>query len=77
MAVASLEQMGRIYDRIAELVGQHRSTLVFVNTRRMVEKLSHQLEQRLGEDQVAAHHGSMSRERRLQAEERLKSGAAA
>jgi ATP-dependent helicase Lhr and Lhr-like helicase len=74
-AVASLEQLGRIYDRIAELVGQHRSTLVFVNTRRMVEKLSHQLEQRLGEDQVVAHHGSMSRERRLQAEERLKAGA--
>ena len=74
-AVASNEQMGRIYDRIAELVGQHRSTLVFVNTRRMVEKLSHQLEERLGAEQVAAHHGSMSRERRLQAEERLKAGA--
>ncbi len=74
-AVASLEQLGRIFDRIAELVAQHTTTLVFVNTRRMVERLSHQLEQRLGADQVAAHHGSMSRERRLQAEERLKSGA--
>ncbi|MBZ0231985.1 MAG: DEAD/DEAH box helicase, partial [Deltaproteobacteria bacterium] len=74
-AVASLDQLGRIYDRIAELVLQHRTTLVFVNTRRLVERLAHQLEQRLGEDQVAAHHGSMSRELRLRAEERLKSGA--
>ena len=74
-AVASLEQLGRVYDRIAELVSQHKTTLVFVNTRRLVEKVSHQLEERLGEDQVAAHHGSMSREMRLRAEERLKSGA--
>ncbi|HVV85663.1 MAG TPA: DEAD/DEAH box helicase, partial [Kofleriaceae bacterium] len=73
-AVASNEQMGRIYDRIAELVGQHRSTLVFVNTRRMVEKVAHHLEERLGVEQVAAHHGSMSRELRLKAEERLKAG---
>ncbi|MCL4223439.1 MAG: DEAD/DEAH box helicase [Myxococcales bacterium] len=74
-AVASLEQLGRVHDRIAELVGQHRTTLVFVNTRRMVERVAHQLEERLGEDQVVAHHGSMSRELRLRAEERLKSGA--
>ncbi|HUQ06678.1 MAG TPA: DEAD/DEAH box helicase [Kofleriaceae bacterium] len=74
-AVASLDQLARVYDRIAELVTQHKTTLVFVNTRRLVERLSHQLEERLGPDQVAAHHGSMSRERRLQAEERLKAGA--
>lgn len=74
-AVASHEQMGRIYDRIAELVGTHRTTLVFVNTRRMVERVAHQLEQRLGEEHVVAHHGSMSRERRFMAEERLKTGA--
>ncbi len=74
-AVASLDQLGRVYDRIAELVSQHRTTLVFVNTRRLVERVAHQLEERLGEDQVAAHHGSMSRELRLRAEERLKSGA--
>ncbi len=74
-AVASLEQLGRVYDRIAELVGQHQTTLVFVNTRRMVERVSHQLEERLGVDQVVAHHGSMSREMRLRAEERLKAGA--
>ena len=73
-AVASLEQMGRVYDRIAELVGQHHTTLVFVNTRRLVERVSHALEQRLGESEVVAHHGSMSRERRFAAEERLKAG---
>ena len=74
-AVASLEQLARIYDRIAELVAQHKTTLVFVNTRRLVERISHQLEERLGADQVVAHHGSMSRELRLRAEERLKTGA--
>ncbi|MEZ4403120.1 MAG: DEAD/DEAH box helicase [Kofleriaceae bacterium] len=74
-AVASHEQMGRVYDRIAALVLEHRTTLVFVNTRRMVERVAHALEQRLGEADVVAHHGSMSRERRLMAEERLKTGA--
>ncbi|MBK7191535.1 MAG: DEAD/DEAH box helicase [Myxococcales bacterium] len=73
-AVASLEQMGRVYDRIAELVGHHRTTLVFVNTRRLVERVAHALEQRLGETEVVAHHGSMSRERRFMAEARLKAG---
>jgi ATP-dependent Lhr-like helicase len=73
-AVASHEQMGRVYDRIAELVGQHQTTLVFVNTRRLVERVAHALEERLGEDQVVAHHGSMSRELRFAAEQRLKQG---
>jgi ATP-dependent Lhr-like helicase len=73
-AVASHEQMGRVYDRIIELIGQHRTTLVFVNTRRMVERVAHALEERLGEAEVVAHHGSMSRERRLAAEARLKAG---
>jgi ATP-dependent Lhr-like helicase len=66
-----------VYDRIAELVRQHRSTLVFVNTRRLAERVSHSLEERLrdlGADVVAAHHGSLSRQIRLSAEERLKSG---
>src|SRR5215510_7027909 len=66
-----------IYDRLAELVRQHRSTLVFVNTRRLAERVSHHLEERLrdlGADVVAAHHGSLSRQIRLSAEERLKSG---
>jgi ATP-dependent Lhr-like helicase len=73
-AVASLEQMERVYDRIAALVGEHKTTLVFVNTRRLVERVARALEDRLGEDQVVAHHGSMSRELRLRAEERLKHG---
>lgn len=67
-----------IYDRLAELVQQHRSTLVFVNTRRLVERVSHHLEERLretlGPHAVAAHHGSLSRQTRLSAEERLKRG---
>jgi ATP-dependent Lhr-like helicase len=63
-------------DRIAALAGEHRTTLVFVNTRRLVERVSHQLASRLGEDAVVAHHGSLARATRLRAEERLKSGAA-
>ncbi|MBK9071436.1 MAG: DEAD/DEAH box helicase [Myxococcales bacterium] len=74
-AVASGEQLGRVYDRIAQLVQAHTTTLVFVNTRRMVERVARALEERLGEDQVVAHHGSMSRELRLAAEQRLKTGA--
>jgi ATP-dependent helicase Lhr and Lhr-like helicase len=73
-AVASHEQMGRVYDRIAELVGQHHTTLVFTNTRTMVERVAAALERRLGEDQVVAHHGSLSRAMRLGAEQRLKRG---
>ena len=74
-AVASNELFGRIHDRVAELVLAHHTTLVFVNTRRLVERVSHALEERLGADQVVAHHGSMSRERRHEAERRLKAGA--
>jgi ATP-dependent Lhr-like helicase len=73
-AVASNEQFGRIYDRIAQLVGEHRSTIVFVNTRRLVERAAAALEQRLGEEHVVAHHGSMSRQLRLAAEQKLKHG---
>src|SRR5262249_3186828 len=73
-AVASNEQFGRVYDRIAELVMQHRSTIVFVNTRRLVERAAAALEQRLGEEHVVAHHGSMSRALRLAAEQKLKHG---
>ena len=63
-----------IYDRLAELVEQHRSTLVFVNTRRLSERISHHLGERLGEENVAAHHGSLSRKLRLAAENKLKEG---
>lgn len=74
--VASNEMWDDVYNRIAELGREHRSTLVFVNTRRLVERLSHHLAERLGEEAVAAHHGSLSRKLRLAAEKRLKSGEA-
>ncbi len=64
-----------IYDRLAELVRQHRTTLVFVNTRRLVERVTRHLSERLGADQVTAHHGSLAKELRLDAEQRLKNGA--
>ncbi|QPD03939.1 MAG: DEAD/DEAH box helicase [Candidatus Nitrospira kreftii] len=76
-AIATNAIWSDVYDRVAELVRQHRSTLVFVNTRRLAERVSHYLEERLkdlGSDVVAAHHGSLSRQIRLSAEERLKSG---
>src|ERR1700758_5207487 len=59
--VASNEMWDSIYDRLVELVKQHRSTLVFVNTRRMAGRLAHQLGERIGEENVAAHHGSRAR----------------
>jgi ATP-dependent Lhr-like helicase len=72
--VASNELWDTIYDRVVALVEQHRSTLVFVNTRRMAERLCHELGERIGEENVAAHHGSLSRKLRLAAEKKLKEG---
>ena len=72
--VASNEMWGEIYDRIAGLARQHRSTLIFVNTRRLAERVAHHLGERLGNDAVAAHHGSLSRKLRLAAEKKLKAG---
>jgi ATP-dependent Lhr-like helicase len=72
--VASHEMWDEIYNLAAELVRQHRSTLVFVNTRRLAERVAHHLEERLGKDAVATHHGSLSRKLRLAAENKLKSG---
>src|SRR5215469_5316110 len=72
--VASNEMWDEIHARLIELAEQHRSTLVFVNTRRMVERLAHQLGERIGEEHVAAHHGSLSRKLRLAAEKKLKDG---
>jgi ATP-dependent helicase Lhr and Lhr-like helicase len=72
--VCSHEQWEEIYARIAELIGQHRTTLVFVNTRKMAERIAAQLTKVMGEDAVSSHHGSLSKERRLDAEERLKAG---
>ncbi len=72
--VASNEMWGEVYDRLAELTREHRSTLVFVNTRRLAERVAHHLAERLGEDAVAAHHGSLARRLRLEAERKLKAG---
>ncbi|HTD43183.1 MAG TPA: DEAD/DEAH box helicase [Bryobacteraceae bacterium] len=72
--VASTEMWGEIYDRIAELILAHRTTLVFVNTRRLSERVAHALEERLGKDVVFPHHGSLSRRLRFEAESRLKKG---
>jgi ATP-dependent Lhr-like helicase len=73
-AVSSTEQFGEVIDRIANHVLEHRTTLVFVNTRRMSERLAHLLGERLGPEQVAAHHGSLSKDRRLRVENRLRAG---
>jgi ATP-dependent Lhr-like helicase len=73
-AVMAHEVWREYYDRLAELIAQHRTTLVFVNTRKMVERLAHELSDRVGADVVAAHHGSLAKERRLDAEQRLKRG---
>jgi len=73
-SITSIAMWEEIYDKLAALAEQHRSTLVFVNTRKLVEKISFELSNRLGEDAVAAHHGSLSRTLRLDAEQRLKAG---
>ena len=72
--VMSGEVWTQVYDRLAQLVLEHRTTLVFVNTRRLVERVARHLSERVGEANVAAHHGSLSKERRLLAEQRLKRG---
>jgi len=73
-AVVSAEVAGEIRERIIELIATHATTLIFVNTRRMTERLARALADSIGDDAVCAHHGSMSRERRLDAERRLKNG---
>jgi len=72
--VASHEMWDEALDSVTELVRNHGTTLVFVNTRRLVERISHQLSARLGEEAVVAHHGSLSRTTRLAAEQKLKNG---
>ena len=72
--IATLELWEETVARIASLIREQRTTLVFVNTRRLVERVAHQLSQKIGEENIVAHHGSLSRKTRLQAEERLKSG---
>ncbi|MES2160934.1 MAG: DEAD/DEAH box helicase [Pseudomonadota bacterium] len=73
-AVMANEVWERVYDRLAELAVLHKTTLVFVNTRRMAERMARHLGERLGAEQVAAHHGSLAKEYRLDAEQRLKRG---
>ncbi|HEX4414588.1 MAG TPA: DEAD/DEAH box helicase, partial [Lacipirellulaceae bacterium] len=73
-AVCPVETWQEIYARLCELINGHRSTLVFVNTRRLAERVTHYLEEKLGKGSVASHHGSLSRETRLKAEEQLKAG---
>jgi superfamily II DNA/RNA helicase len=73
-AVMSNDQWEQVYGRVAELVWQHRTTLVFVNTRRMAERAARHLGERLGKEAVGAHHGSLAKEVRLDAEQRLKRG---
>ena len=73
-AVMSGEVWQQVYDRLTELIEAHRTTLIFVNTRRLVERVTRQLSERLGAAQVTAHHGSLAKEQRLDAEQRLKRG---
>jgi ATP-dependent helicase Lhr and Lhr-like helicase len=74
-AVMSGEVWQQVYDRLAELIEEHHTTLVFVNTRRLAERVTRQLSERLGADRVTAHHGSLAKEQRFDAEQRLKGGA--
>src|SRR6201988_25357 len=73
-AVMSGEVWDEVYDRLAQLIRQHKTTLIFVNTRRLSERVARHLGERIGEENIAAHHGSLAREHRLLAEQRLKSG---
>jgi ATP-dependent Lhr-like helicase len=74
-AVMAHEVWEEYYDRLAVLITEHKTTLVFVNTRRLAERVARHLSERIGEELVTAHHGSLSKERRLDAEHRLKTGA--
>ena len=73
-AVCSNEQWAQVYERLCDMIDSHRSTLVFVNTRRLAERVSYHLSAKLGKDRVTSHHGSLSKDIRLDAEQRLKSG---
>ncbi|MFN0151242.1 MAG: DEAD/DEAH box helicase [bacterium] len=73
-AVCSHEQWGEIYERMVALIHEHKSTLIFVNTRKLAERVSHQLTQRLGEGAVMSHHGSLSHKIRRETERGLKGG---
>ena len=74
-AVMANEVWTEIYDQLIHLINTHETTLIFVNTRRLAERLSHTLNERLGPGYVLAHHGSMSKEQRFEAERKLKAGS--
>lgn len=74
-AVCSHEQWAEIYDQLVQLIGEHRSTLIFVNTRKLAERVAHQLTARLGEDQVRSHHGSLAHASRQRTEQQFKDGS--
>jgi ATP-dependent Lhr-like helicase len=74
-AVCTHEHWAEIYERLVQLIEQHRSTLIFVNTRKLAERVAHQLTERLGEDQVLSHHGSLAHRSRHRTEQRLKEGS--
>ncbi len=73
-AVCMHEQWAEVNERIVNLVNSHRATLIFVNTRRLAERLTHQLSELLGEDAISSHHGSLAYKHRHDTEQRLKSG---
>ncbi|MFL5731446.1 MAG: DEAD/DEAH box helicase, partial [Cytophagaceae bacterium] len=73
-AVMAHEVWGEIYERLVDLINEHKTTLIFVNTRRLAERIAFHLTEKMGGEVIMAHHGSMSRENRLDAEQRLKSG---
>jgi ATP-dependent Lhr-like helicase len=73
-AVMANEVWGEVYDRLADLVAQHRTTLIFVNQRRIAERVARHLAERIGDEYVTAHHGSLAKEHRFMAEQRLKAG---
>src|SRR5262249_50113962 len=73
-AVCTHEHWAEVYERLVELINEHRSTLIFVNTRNPAERVAHQLSERLGPDQVLAHHGSLSHRSREKTEQALKEG---
>src|SRR5204863_2467617 len=73
-AVMAGEVWDEVYERLAQLIAEHRTTLVFVNTRKLCERLAMHLSERLGAEHVTSHHGSLSKEQRLEAESRLKAG---
>ncbi len=74
-AVCSNEAWEEIYLRLSDIIEENRTTLVFVNTRRLAERIAYSLSKRLGDENVTSHHGSLSKEQRLHAEQRLKSGS--